>query len=118
MKKINIYIENDYKIWEPDIQQIKDYSIKIFEYYSQKEEILQNWCLKGIEYSSITFDYFLCDGVKSHQINKEYRQKDYVADIITFAIFADSPQEERFVLVSLNASVYWVFPSATLLLSI
>ena len=28
-------------------------------------------------------------------VNKEYRKKDYVADIITFAIFADS--EEKFV---------------------
>ena len=28
---------------------------------------------------------------------KEYREKDYPADIITFAIFADTPVEERFV---------------------
>ena len=29
--------------------------------------------------------------------NREYRDKDYVADIITFAIFADTPVEERIV---------------------
>ena len=36
-----------------------------------------------------------CDGEKTHSINKEYRNKDYVADIITFAIFADS--DEKFI---------------------
>ena len=38
-----------------------------------------------------------CDGAKNHEINREYRDKDYVADIITFAIFADTPVEERIV---------------------
>ena len=36
-----------------------------------------------------------CDSVKTHEINREYRNKDYPADIITFAIFADS--EDKFV---------------------
>ena len=30
-----------------------------------------------------------CDSEKTHELNKEYRDKDYPADIITFAIFAD-----------------------------
>ena len=38
-----------------------------------------------------------CDSVKTHEINKEYRQKDYPADIITFAIFADTEKEERLI---------------------
>lgn len=33
--------------------------------------------------------------MKTHEINREYRNKDYPADIITFAIFADS--DEKFV---------------------
>lgn len=36
-----------------------------------------------------------CDNEKTHEINKEYRNKDYIADIITFSIFADS--EEKFI---------------------
>lgn len=32
-----------------------------------------------------------------HEINREYRQKDRPTDVITFAIFADSPPEERFI---------------------
>ncbi len=98
MTKINLFIENEYKIWEPDENNIKEITSKIFEYYSNDSAITDNWCLNDLEYSSLTFDYFFCDGVKSHQINKDYRDKDYVADIITFAIFADSSKTERFVL--------------------
>ena len=32
-----------------------------------------------------------------HRINKEYRQKDSPTDVITFAIFADSDEDEKFV---------------------
>jgi rRNA maturation RNase YbeY len=38
-----------------------------------------------------------CDSKKTHEINREYREKDYPADIITFAIFADTAVDERFV---------------------
>ena len=31
----------------------------------------------------------LCDSEKTHEYNRDYRNKDYPADIITFAIFAD-----------------------------
>ena len=98
MKKINLYLENEYNIWQPEAEKIEEVVNKIFEYYSQDEEIIENWCLKNLDYDKITFDFFFCDGVKSHNINLEYRDKDYVADIITFAIFADSPIEEQFIL--------------------
>ena len=49
------------------------------------------------EFDTISFDILYCNGEKTHQINKEYRDKDYVADIITFAIFADTAPEERFI---------------------
>lgn len=57
--------------------------------------IYEESCLSGQNFRCISFDILYCDSEKTHQINKEYRQKDYAADIITFAIFADS--EEKFV---------------------
>jgi len=48
------------------------------------------------EINKISFDILYCDSAKTLEINKEYRNKDYPADIITFAIFADS--SEKFVL--------------------
>ena len=40
---------------------------------------------------------YIAAAKKPHEINREYREKDYPADIITFAIFADTSPEERFV---------------------
>ena len=57
--------------------------------------MLENCCLKDFDYNTVSFDFVYCDSKKTHEINREYREKDYPADIITFAIFADS--EEKFV---------------------
>ena len=51
--------------------------------------------LNGHDFRVISFDFLYCDSAKTHEINREYRSKDYPADIITFAIFADS--EEKFI---------------------
>ena len=54
-----------------------------------------NFCLTGYDYDVISFDILFCGSEKTHDLNKNYRQKDYPADIITFAVFADD--ENRFV---------------------
>ena len=91
--EINIFSENIYPDWEINEKYYVDLARKIFEYYLT--QIKEKSCLEGFEYNTISFDFLFCDGKKTHEINKEYRNKDYVADIITFAIFADS--EEKFV---------------------
>ena len=52
-------------------------------------------CLANYKYDSITLDIVFCDSEKTHELNRDYRDKDKPADIITFAIFADD--ETRFV---------------------
>ena len=69
----------------------------ILNFYMSCSEIKDNCCLNGYEYKSVSFDFLLCSSEKTHEINKEYRNKDYPADIITFAIFADSEPNERFI---------------------
>ena len=96
--KYNIFIENEYQGWEVDIEAVKTSIQKIFDYYMTCSEIANNCCLQNYEYNSIAFDVLFTNSNKTHQINKEYRNKDYPADIITFAVFADSPADERFVL--------------------
>ena len=98
MINYNIEIENEYTAWDVDIEKIKISAKHILEYYSSIPEIWDNSCLYLYEYNTISFDMLLSDGEKTHQINKEYRQKDYPADIITFAVFADSDEDEKFVL--------------------
>ena len=95
---LSIECENIYKDWDVDTKKIISVSNSIFDYYSKCPNIIKNFCLLGYEYNSVSFDILLCESSKTHEINKEYRNKDYPADIITFAVFADSDDSERFVL--------------------
>lgn len=96
MTRLNIECENTYKT-APKVDVVK-VAEDIFKYFMSVDEISQNSCLAQYSYSSVSFDFLLCDGEKTHEINREYRNKDLPADIITFAVFADSAEDERFIL--------------------
>lgn len=93
--QINIFSENIHKSLEVDEKKAIDTARKIFKFYLKEKSIFENSCLMNEDFNCISFDILYCDSEKTYEINKEYRQKDYAADIITFAIFADS--EEKFV---------------------
>lgn len=98
MTDFNIYIENEYQNWNLEEEKLLQDIKTIISYYMTKPEITNSYCLKDYDYKTISFDFLFCDSKKTHIINREYRNKDYPADIITFAVFADSPENERFVL--------------------
>ena len=97
MIQYNIFSENIYSGWEIDEKFFIDKARDILKFYLKQPEIFEKCCLKDYEYHTISFDFLYCDGNKTHKINLEYRDKDYVADIITFAIFADTVPDERFI---------------------
>ena len=92
MTKFFVVSENLYKDWELDEKKYLDIAKKIIKFYL---DTIPSTCLDGFEFNKVSFDIVYCDSTKTHEINKEYRNKDYPADIITFAIFADS--DEKFV---------------------
>ena len=87
MTTINIFTENIFDGWKPDEKYIIEKTRKLLEFYIS--ELKEKSCLNNREYSTITLDIVLCDSGKTHEYNRDYRNKDYPADIITFAIFAD-----------------------------
>lgn len=93
MTTINLFSENIYSDWEIDEKYFIDKAREILNFYMS--EVYEKSCLNGFDFDTISFDFLYCDSVKTHEINREYRDKDYPADIITFAIFADS--EEKFI---------------------
>ena len=95
MPNFLIISENIFPDWEIEEEKYIDIAKKILKFYLSLPEVNEACCLKGFDYESISFDFLYCDSKKTHEINKEYRNKDYPADIITFAIFADS--EEKFI---------------------
>lgn len=95
--KINIFSENIFESVNLDEKKFINQAKKILKFFLKQPEVVENCCLPDVNYSALTFDILYCGSEKTWEINKEYRQKDYPADIITFAIFADTAPEERFV---------------------
>lgn len=95
MTKYNIFSENIYDSWQIDEKFFIDTAKKILKFYLSLTEVYEKSCLSSFDYNTVSFDFLYCDSIKTHGINREYRNKDYPADIITFAIFADS--EEKFI---------------------
>lgn len=93
MKTINVFTENIFFDWKLDEKDVIEKTRKLLEFYIQT--LGDKSCLNGREYDSITLDIVFCDSEKTHELNRDYRDKDYPADIITFAIFADD--ENSFV---------------------
>ena len=95
MLSYNIFSENIYDDWEIDEKKYIDLAKKILKFYLSLEDVYKKSCLQDYDYDTISFDFLFCSSRKTQEINIEYRNKDYPADIITFAIFADS--EDKFV---------------------
>ena len=94
MTKINIFTENIFDGWNVDEKDVIDRTTGLLEYYIQN--LKESSCLNDKEYDSITLDIVFCDSNKTQELNRDYRNKDYPADIITFAIFADD--DAKFIL--------------------
>lgn len=87
MTVYNIFTENIFPDWNVDEKEIIEKARRILEFYIKN--LGDKSCLAGKEYDSITLDIVFTDSEKTHELNRNYRDKDYPADIITFAIFAD-----------------------------
>ena len=97
MINYNIEVENEFPTWKINNIEIAGIAEKIIKFYAQQPQIISRFCLNNYEYKTVAFDILFCDKTKTHEINREYRGKDYPADIITFSLFADSPEDERII---------------------
>lgn len=105
MTKLNIFIETDFeennqkKIDENvlNTKKILTNTKKMMKFVLNQEQIILNSCLYNQEYKTLCFDIVFCDDKKIHKINKEYRNIDTPTDVITFALFADTNEKERFI---------------------
>lgn len=93
LKTINIFTENLYQNWKVNEQDIIQKTKQLINYYIENLE--EQSCLKEQKFNSLTLDIVFCDSKKTQKLNREYREKDKPADIITFAIFADD--ENHFI---------------------
>lgn len=92
---IECAIENTNDEYDLSLKEWTKITQDLFKNLVSHKEICSNYCLKGLDFDKIFFDVTFTDGIQTHELNREYRKKDSPADIITFALFADS--EEKFV---------------------
>lgn len=93
INKIDCLLENANEDYEIDVEQWTEISKKLFENLMTHEEIAADSCLEGLEFDEVFFDITFTNAAETHELNKTYREKDYPADIITFALFADSEDD-------------------------
>lgn len=95
---IKVYIENLTAHPSVDKKKVLANVRKMIRYVLSEKNVVENSCLKDYEYKNLEFDVIFCDDEKIAEINKQYRHKDGSTDVISFAIFADSPKNQRFVI--------------------
>ncbi len=94
--ELNIFVEDTVESGL-DLRQITEKLQKMTGYFLSKQDYVEKSCLSGYEYDTLCFDIVICNNEEIHRINKEYRNIDRPTDVISFAIFADSAPEERFI---------------------
>ncbi len=97
MTNLNIFLENTYEDYDIDEVMVHNNIVKMTDYIFKDNAIMSNSCLNKYKYDVVSFDIVFVNNEEIHRINKEYRHKDSPTDVITFAMFADSPEEERYI---------------------
>lgn len=94
-KNIDCLIENVNADFEINVDEWTKTTKQLFQNLLTHNDVAQNCCLEGLqnEYDEIFFDITFTNAQETHELNKTYREKDYPADIITFALFADSEDD-------------------------
>ncbi len=95
INKIDCLIENANEDYDIDVQQWTETAQKLFKNLMTHEEVAAGACVTGFEDEAdeVFFDITFTNSTETHELNRTYREKDYPADIITFALFADSEDE-------------------------
>ena len=74
MTTINIFTENIFPNWELNEKDIIKKTSNMLEFFIFN--LGKSSCLSDYEYDSITLDIVFCDSKKTHELNRDYREKD------------------------------------------
>jgi len=98
MSKINrfeISISNNQDIININIDDISEIVNKMLNFICEKSDLVANSALKNIAIKQYSFsvDIVFCDDNEIKELNSSYREKDVPTDVLSFALFADNPDE-------------------------
>lgn len=95
MKIFNINYLNEQNKHEINEEVFISNAQKMLDYLFKQTEIIEDSILKEYDLTqkTVNIDVLLCDDEKIKEINSVYRGKDKSTDVISFAIFADIPED-------------------------
>ena len=95
MNKFNISIIDNQDIFNINTEKIEEITSKMLNYITRDAEIIQASVLKNIDLFKYTLgvDIVFCNNTEIKELNTSYRGKDKPTDVLSFALFADNPDE-------------------------
>lgn len=95
MGKFEISIIDNQAKFSVNIDKIHEITSKMLDYIAQDAEIIESSVLKDIDLAEYTLevDILFCDDAEIKELNNSYRGKDKSTDVLSFALFADNPDE-------------------------
>ena len=99
MVKSHINISNEQDKFPVDKHELEEISCKILQELVSDKEIISLSALNSYnpDKFSLCMDILLCDDARIKEINNTYRGKDKATDVLSFALFADSSEENRII---------------------
>ena len=95
MNKFKILITDNQDKFSINIDKINDITCKMLDYITQDAEIIESTVLNNLNLAECTLevDIVFCDDAEIQELNTSYRGKDKPTDVLSFALFADNPDE-------------------------
>ena len=95
MNKFKISITDNQDKFGIDTDKTEEITSKMLDYITKDAEIIESSVLKDIDLAEYTLgvDVLFCDDEEIQELNTSYRGKDKPTDVLSFALFADNPDE-------------------------
>jgi len=95
MDKFEITIADNQDFFCINTEMISVKSNKMLDYVFKNSDLVEISALKNLDVTQYSFsvDIVFCDDKEIKELNSSYRGKDIPTDVLSFALFADNPDE-------------------------
>jgi len=99
MNKLKISITDNQNKFNINTGKTEEITSKMLDYIIKDAEIIESSALKDLDLTEYTLgiDVVFCDDEEIQELNTSYRGKDKPTDVLSFALFADNP-DEKFII--------------------
>ncbi len=104
MPNFELTVTNKHTKHEINIESLKNNFFKMLEYLTSDKDILNKTVFNdlNIEDINLIIDVLLTDDKEIQELNLQYRGKDQPTDVLSFALYADSPNKININIIPLG----------------